>query len=63
MNRIRSDDDAATLAPAFVVAADGKRLIQGDDDLDGVVRVGWDDAGSLADQEEAAVPEVPAGDV
>lgn len=60
MYSVRSHDEPLALAPEFVLTANGESFVEGDDNLDRVVRMRRHDASRPADQQEATVPKVPA---
>ena len=57
---VRPYHDAARLTPFAVVAADGDASVEGDDDLNRVVRMHRHDALSSGREEETSLPQVPA---
>ena len=60
MDDVRPYNHSVAFAPVLVMAANGDRLVEGNDDLDGVMRVRRHDALSLAEQQESPIPQVPA---
>jgi hypothetical protein len=59
---VRPHDEASTLTPFLVLAADGDTSVDCDDDLDRMVRMNGHDAPSSGGEEEATLPQAPARD-